>query len=168
MDKKKSSTVGRIRELDHSSHRTQYSPHGRASTWSRDLGPGRPTQARRAPLCLELGGLGAPEPGRTQVHQLEAVSSWGGPRWTTRASSSAAHQLKGLEMGWTTADHGSARGSPRALACGPPSSRHLPRAGLYPRLEALPRAPARGSRQVPRAGVVRRLYLKHQLADRPA
>ncbi|KAK4441066.1 Receptor-like protein 2 [Sesamum alatum] len=28
---------------------------------------------------LELGGPGAPEPGQTQVHQLEAVSSWGGP-----------------------------------------------------------------------------------------
>ncbi|KAK4423018.1 hypothetical protein Salat_1884400 [Sesamum alatum] len=52
----------------------QSSPCGRASTWPRDLGPGRPMLARGVHFCLELGGPRCPRPAR-EAHQLEA-SSW--------------------------------------------------------------------------------------------
>ncbi|KAK4441649.1 hypothetical protein Salat_0499800 [Sesamum alatum] len=110
--------------------------------------PGPVTSARAAPRKLE---------GRT------SASSWADPGSPARGR---------LELGWTTVDHPSLElGSSPAQGAsswgGPPSSRQVPLAGLYPRLEALPRAPARSSRHL--AGSTRgsRHYLEHQPANHP-
>ncbi|KAK4428547.1 hypothetical protein Salat_1154500 [Sesamum alatum] len=109
-------------------------PHrSRASTWPHDLGPCRPTLARGAHLCLELGGphLGSPARGTN--------SSWGAPgrltssrqssSWALPRSLTRAHQLEAVPRAGAVspAQGTSSWALPRAHQL------EVPRAGLLPR-----------------------------------